>query len=111
MEKIDHRCLSEMGNEFTSTPSLNQRSSSAIGTSFPLICRFFIRPSSPNVQSLRAGSVSVHAGSILTWSIHLQSVAAVPLLAAVGLRVEPFVEELRGTHPMLSRALMQPLRV
>ena len=54
---FDYRCFSAMGNEFTSTPSLNQRSSSEMGTSFPLICLFRMRPSSLNVQSYGKASV------------------------------------------------------
>ena len=48
-----HQCFSEISTALTSTPSLNQRSSAEISTSFPLICLFRIRPSSANVQSSR----------------------------------------------------------
>ena len=49
-----HQCSSPMGTSSMSwvvKPSLNHRSPSGTCISFPLICRFLIRPSEANVQS------------------------------------------------------------
>lgn len=48
---LTQRCSGPMTNESTSTPSLYHLCSSVIATSFPLIWRFCILPSGPNVQS------------------------------------------------------------
>ena len=46
-----YQCFSLMSTVLISTPSLNQRSSSEISTSLPLICLFLIRPSGAYVES------------------------------------------------------------
>lgn len=75
----------------SATSSVNQRCSSLMRTSLPDICRFFISPSSANVQSCPQIST---ARSVSGEMAYLESIRAPPLLRAVLLDLVPLVPEL-----------------